>query len=58
MIQTLIEPSSLPVFDACVAGDGLSLEPQAATTAAHTSAAAATLNFFIRPSSPPRGWND
>ncbi len=47
MIQTLIDPSSFPVLVACADGDESSLEPQAATTAAHTSAAAATLNFNI-----------
>jgi hypothetical protein len=32
--------------------------PQAATTTASANAATDQLIFLIRPSSPPRGWND
>ena len=46
MIQTWIEPLSLPL-DACVEVALLSLPPHAATTAASTHVATATLNFLI-----------
>src|SRR3954463_1689947 len=49
MIHTWIEPLSLPEALAAFVEDDLSPPPHAATTAASTNAATATLNFLIRP---------
>ena len=57
MIQTLIEPSSLPEAAALPPAVVLlsSEPPQATTTVASATPTAATLNFLIRPPVPPTG---